>query len=94
MSVGQVLDEAWTIYTKFFVKFFVVALIVLGSINLGLGLLGERSTAARTATRHSSPWSASSRLVVGLLWLEGAFVRGVQTARSGTFDHPDRRALP
>jgi hypothetical protein len=88
VSVGQVLDEAWTIYTKFFVKFFLVALIVLGAINVVLGLLGEKfdsGSAGDTAIVAVVGLVAS---VIGSLWLEGAFVKSVQTARTGVFQTP------
>lgn len=88
MSVGQVLDEAWTIYTKYFVKFFVVALIVLGTVNLGLAVLGEGLDGSSDGDRALVALVGLVATVVGLLWLEGAFVRGVETARSGTFTTP------
>jgi hypothetical protein len=88
VSVGAVLDEAWTIYTKFFVKFFLVALIVLGTINIGLGLLGERFDSDSAGDTAIVGLVGIVATIVGSLWLEGAFVRSVQTARTGVFETP------
>lgn len=88
MSVGQVLDEAWTIYTKFFVKFFLVALIVLGAINVVLGLLGEKFNSGSAGDKAIVAVVGLAASVVGSLWLEGAFVKSVQTARTGVFQTP------
>ncbi len=82
------LDEAWTIYTKFFVRFFLVALIVLGMINVGLGLLGEQLGTGSESDKALIALVGLVATVVGSLWLEGAFVRGVETARSGVFTTP------
>jgi hypothetical protein len=83
-----VLDEAWTIYTKFFVRFFLVALIVLGLINVGLGLLGESVGNSSDGDKALIALVGLVATVVGSLWLEGAFVRGVEAARTGTFATP------
>lgn len=88
MSIGEVLDEAWTIYTKFFVKFFLVALIVLVTINTGLALLGERFDSDSTGDTLIVGVVGIVASVVGSLWLEGAFVKSVQTARTGVFQTP------
>jgi hypothetical protein len=88
VSIGEVLDEAWTIYTKFFAKFFLVALIVLATINIGLGILGERFDSNSAGDRFTVGLVGIVASVVGSLWLEGAFVKSVQTARTGVFETP------
>ena len=88
MSIGEVLDEAWTIYTRFFAKFFLVALIVLVTINTGLALLRERFDSDSVGDRFVVGMVGIVASVVGSLWLEGAFVKSVQTARTGVFQTP------
>ena len=39
MSIGSVLDEAWTLFTRFFMRFFLIALVVFAAINLVYALL-------------------------------------------------------
>ena len=34
MSIGAVLDEAWTLFTRFFLRFFVIGLVVFAAVNL------------------------------------------------------------
>ena len=41
MSIGAVLDEAWTLFTRFFLRFFVLGLVVFAVVNLVLALIFE-----------------------------------------------------
>ena len=34
MSIGSVLDEAWTLFTRFFLRFFLIAVVVFATVNL------------------------------------------------------------
>jgi hypothetical protein len=84
MSIGAVLDEAWTIYTKFFTRFFVLAAIVFLAVNLLLAL---------TATLDGGASGAVGLLLLGIAaslvasyWLQGALVHAVVDARDGRFD--------
>ena len=51
MSIGAVLDEAWTLFTRFFLRFFVIGLVVFAAVNLLYALVvaaiddGQRGTA-------------------------------------------------
>ena len=53
MSIGAVLDEAWTLFTRFFFRFFLIALVVFAAINLVYALVG--STVAQAVV---APFSA------------------------------------
>lgn len=41
MTIGAVLDEAWTLYTRFFGRFFLLGLVVFALANLAYALLVE-----------------------------------------------------
>ena len=43
--VGAVLDETWTLYTRFFVRFFAIALIVFAIVNVLFALFLASSAA-------------------------------------------------
>jgi hypothetical protein len=85
MSVGAVLDETWTLFTKFFMRFFTIAFAVLLVVNLVNAVLAEVVERERLgAVLLSLVFSAVS--VVGTIWLQGAFVNAVRDARDGSFD--------
>lgn len=86
MSIGAVLDEAWTLFTRFFLRFFVLALIVFAAVNLLFALIAE---AISSDNRGTAVWLAIlglATVVIGTTWLQGAFVYAVQDARDGSFD--------
>lgn len=86
MTFGAVLDEAWTLYTKFFTRFFVMAVIVFAVVNglLALVLLGidesERGAAALFG------FISFALGIIGSFWLQGALVYAVQDVRDGTLE--------
>jgi hypothetical protein len=87
MSVGKVLDEAWGLYTRFFLRFFLIALVVFAVVNLvyGLfvaGLLDEDNDASLAILGVVGLATG----LVGTYWLQGALVYAVQDARDGTID--------
>src|SRR5688500_18106903 len=86
MSIGAVLDEAWTLFTRFFLRFFVLALVVFAAVNLLFALIVE---AISSDNRGTAVWLAIlglATVVIGTTWLQGAFVYAVQDARDGSFD--------
>jgi hypothetical protein len=86
MSIGAVLDEAWTLFTRFFLRFFVLALVVFAAVNLLFALVVE---AISSDNGGRAVWLAILGLataVIGTTWLQGAFVYAVQDARDGSFD--------
>ena len=88
MSIGAVLSEAWGLYTKFFIRFFVIALIVFAVVNLVYAVLD--ALIGGDDTGGFGVWLlaaiAAAAGVIGTFWLEGAFVKAVQDVRDGTFD--------
>ena len=85
MTVGDVLGQAWGLYTKFFTRFFTIAIIVYLIVNLLNALI---------ATAFSKSAGAAILLalitvvvsLVGTFWLQGALVYAVDDVRDGRID--------
>lgn len=86
MSIGIVLDEAWTLYTRFFLRFFAIALVVFVAINLLYALVESAISADNDGAAFLLAIFALVTTVVGTTWLQGAFVYAVQDARDGSFE--------
>lgn len=86
MTIGSVLGEAWGLYTKFFVRFFVLAAIVFLITNLASAVLFEAIGTDTTLAAALVGVAAMAVIVVGTYWLQGALVFAVQDARDGSFD--------
>src|SRR5262245_16292984 len=86
MTIGVVLDEAWTLFTKFFLNFFLIALVVFGVINLLYALVVSAISDGNGGAVALLGLIGVATAVVGTTWLQGAFVYAVQDARDGTFD--------
>jgi hypothetical protein len=85
VTVGGILGESWRLYTKFFTRFFLVALIVFGIVNLlnaGLGsVLGSGTGIALLLALITTVVS-----IVGTFWLQGTLVYAVDDVRDGRID--------
>jgi hypothetical protein len=86
MSIGGVLDEAWTLFTRFFVRFFAIAIVVFVVINLLYALAVTALTDGDDGAFALLGILGFAAAVVGTTWLQGAFVYAVQDARDGTFE--------
>jgi hypothetical protein len=86
MSIGAVLDEAWTLYTRFFLRFFVLALLVFAAVNLLYALIVEAISSGDSGTAILLALIGLATAVIGTTWLQGAFVYAVQDARDGSFE--------
>jgi len=86
VSIGAVLDEAWTLFTRFFLRFFVLALIVFAVVNLVFALIVEALSTDSGGTVVLLAILGFATAVVGTTWLQGALVYAVQDARDGSFD--------
>ena len=86
MSIGSVLDEAWTLFTRFFMRFFLIALVVFAAINLVYALLVTAISTDNDGAAVHLGLLGLATAVIGATWLQGAFVFAVQDARDGTFD--------
>lgn len=86
MSVGGILGESWKLYTRFFKRFFVLAVIVYLIVNLLNALVA-------TAFGHGVGIAVLLALVsmavslVGTFWLQGALVFAVDDVRDGRIDN-------
>jgi hypothetical protein len=86
MSIGAVLDESWTLFTRFFVRFFAIGLIVFAVVNLVYALVVEAIADDAAAAQAVLTVVGLAAAVIGTTWLQGAFVYAVQDARDGTLD--------
>ncbi len=85
MSIGAVLDEAWSLYTKFFLRFFLIAAIVFAVVNAIYGLIVV-AVESGDGTSVLLALAGVAASVVGTYWLQGALVFAVQDARDGAID--------
>jgi hypothetical protein len=86
VSIGAVLDEAWTLFTRFFLRFFAIALVVFAAINLLYALVVSAISNDDTGAAVGLGLVGLATAVVGSTWLQGAFVYAVQDARDGVFE--------
>lgn len=88
MSIGAVLSEAWNLYTKFFLRFAMIALVIFAAVNVVYALLDAALYNDDLGSTEAWLLFAISitASVVGTYWLQGAFVKAVQDVRDGTFD--------
>lgn len=84
--LGAVLDETWTLYTRFFVRFFVIALIVFAIIDVLYALLLAAIDGESAGSVAVTGVLALVATIVGGMWLTGALVHVVVDARDGTLD--------
>jgi hypothetical protein len=85
VTVGGILGEAWRLYTKFFARFFIVAAIVFGVINLVNALLGW-AIGTRSSVVVLVALITTVISLVGTFWLQGALVYAVDDVRDGRID--------
>ena len=86
MDIGAILSEAWSLYTRFFVRFVVVA----GVVFLALGALSTIIESGSSADRGSSLLVTLASLVVsiiGYFWIQGVLVVLTVDVRDGVADH-------
>ncbi|HJU47013.1 MAG TPA: hypothetical protein VJ689_02705 [Gaiellaceae bacterium] len=89
MTIGAVLGEAWSLYTRFFARFLVIALIVFAVVNVVYALLDAAlydDDDLSSATSWILVAISVAASTIGTFWLQGAFVKAVQDVRDGTFD--------
>jgi hypothetical protein len=85
VTIGSVLDESWTLFTRFFGRFFLIGLTVFAVVNFVYALVVEAISDDAAAAAVLGVVGLTA-VVVGTTWLQGAFVYAVQDARDGTFD--------
>lgn len=84
VDIGAILSEAWRLYTRFFVRFIVVA----GVVFLALGAV---STIIEGATGEEGSLLASllslAVQIIGYFWIQGVLVVLTADVRDGVADH-------
>ena len=85
MTVGGILGEAWGLYTKFFTRFFVIAVIVFGIVNL-LNALVATLFGSGAGIAVLLALITDVVALVGTFWLQGALVYAVDDVRDGKVD--------
>jgi hypothetical protein len=85
LAIGDVLGEAWNLYTKFLGRFFMTALIVFVVLDLLSALAAEAAGDSVTAEVF---WSLVAVFIgiVGYFWVQAALVETVRDVRDGTAD--------
>lgn len=83
MTIGSVLDETWTLYTRFFLRFFAIALGVFAVANLLYALLLEVLGSGSSGVSLLVAVLTLAIGTVGTFWLQGVFVHAVQDVRAG-----------
>ena len=85
LAIGDVLGEAWNLYTKFLGRFFMTALIVFVVLDLLSALAAE---AAGDSVAAEVFWSLVAVVIgiVGYFWVQVALVETVRDVRDGTAD--------
>ena len=85
MTVGGVLSEAWSLYKRFLVRFFLTALIVFAVLDLISALADQ---AASDTWSSALLWGLIAALVsvVGYFWVQAALVETVHDVRDGRAD--------
>jgi hypothetical protein len=85
LAIGDVLGEAWNLYTKFLGRFFMTALIVFVVLDL---LSALAAAAAGDSVTAEVFWSLVAVVIgiVGYFWVQVALVETVRDVRDGTAD--------
>jgi hypothetical protein len=90
VTFGGVLSEAWSLYTRFFARFVLLALVVFGAVNVVFSLVDLALDAGNDGQAVVIGVVGAAASVIGTFWLQGAMVFAVQDVRDGTFDASTR----
>lgn len=82
-TVGNVVGESLSLYRRFFLRFFLLALVVYLAVNV-LTALAETTGSAQAR----AAWLIAGAIaaIVGFCWLQGAFIMQVEDVRDGRID--------
>ena len=86
LSIGDTLSEAWNLYTRFFGRFVLIALVVYAVLGLLEAIVSTVSDDGNTLGLFF--WAIVSLVVslVGYFWLQGTLVEAVRDVRDGRAD--------
>lgn len=85
MTIGSVLDEAWTLYTRHFLRFFLIALAVFIVLNLLSALVGASLDEEGLGLVLFAIVNAVIG-IVGYFWVQGALVEAAADVHDGKQD--------
>jgi hypothetical protein len=85
VTVGEILGEAWGLYTKFFKRFFIIAAVVYVVVTLVSALVSTALGHGAGVAILLAPLNAVVS-IVGTFWLQGALVYAVEDVRDGRID--------
>ncbi|MBM3679176.1 MAG: hypothetical protein FJW96_15085, partial [Actinobacteria bacterium] len=86
MTFSGVLGATWDMYVRFFLKFFLLALVVFAAVNAVFAVLVE-ALGTETDGRRLLVFAIGAAIsLVGTFWLQGAMVFAVEDVRDGTSD--------
>jgi len=86
MTVGGVLNEAFALYQRFFVRFFLTAAAVFVVLNLVAAIAEDVSADTQDAVAAFWGLVALVALLLGSIWLQGALTATVADVRAGRAD--------
>jgi hypothetical protein len=85
VTIGTVLDEAWTLYTKHFVRLFLIAFAVYIVLNLVSALLGVSLDDEGLGVVLFAILNAAIS-IIGYFWVQGALVEATADIHDGKQD--------
>ena len=88
MTFSSVLSRTWSLYTTFFARFFLLAVIVFAAVNAVFAIAGALLDTSKDGQAFVVALVGMAASVVGTFWLQGAMVFAVQDVQDGTFDTP------
>jgi hypothetical protein len=85
VTIGGVLGEGWTLYKRFFGRFFLTAFMVFAVLDLLSALANQ---AASNGTTSQLLWALVATVVgfIGYFWVQAALVETVRDVRDGRAD--------
>lgn len=86
MTFSGVIGRTWELYSRFFVRFFVLAVVVFGAVNAVYAVADALLDSGETGQATVIGLAGIAASVVGTFWLQGAMVFAVQDVQDGTFD--------
>jgi glycerophosphoryl diester phosphodiesterase family protein len=85
VTIGSVLDETWTLYTKHFLRLFLIAFAVYLVLNLLSALLGVSLDDGGLGVVLFALLNAAIS-IIGYFWVQGALVEATADIRDGKQD--------
>lgn len=88
MTFSGVLGRTWGLYTTFFARFFLLAVVVFAAVNAVFAIAAALLDTDDDGQAVIVALIGMAASLVGTFWLQGAMVFAVQDVQDGTFDTP------